>query len=517
MKNYKIYWGETHDNIFPGRKPSVSVEENFAIAASHMDFYAAAYYTAARGAIAEGGEHWKDPTTLDEEWSQVERLTARWNKPGEFVTFPGYEWQGDGSGGDHNIYAPREGLPVFRVDSLEALYDSLREWRRSGRDAIAIPHHTAYRPGRRGRDWTLVDEELTPFTEVYSKHGSSESDEELIGLRANSHMGPLQSGGTYQEALDRGYHLGAICSSDLVGEMPGHYGTGLTACLAEELTRESLWEAFRARRVYGVTGDRIAIDFRVNDAVMGSIVELKGDRHITVCVTGSDAIDRIELLRGRRVIHTHCHQGTWNMPEAGKNTRFKIRIEAGWGPRPHELDMDDRRWQGELSVEGGRLLDWEPCWVWGLQERPALSSDSARFSFVSSTRTLTERSQNALIFTFEADPGGQLRLRLNGQEETGPVLGFARGSRIIWYKEDCVRLLRERAGLEPYSAEREDLYWHLAFKAKIHRAVPEAGYSASLNFVDQEPLDGEVPYRVRVEQRNGQRAWSSPIWVKLHG
>ncbi|MCK4374849.1 MAG: hypothetical protein KAX19_05945, partial [Candidatus Brocadiae bacterium] len=24
---------------------------------------------------------------------------------------------------------------------------------------------------------------------------------------------------------------------------------------------------------------------------------------------------------------------------------------------------------------------------------------------------------------------------------------------------------------------------------------------------------GEVHYRVRVEQRNGQRAWSSPIWV----
>ena len=30
---------------------------------------------------------------------------------------------------------------------------------------------------------------------------------------------------------------------------------------------------------------------------------------------------------------------------------------------------------------------------------------------------------------------------------------------------------------------------------------------------DYRVFRGEVNYRVRVEQRNGQRAWSSPIWV----
>jgi hypothetical protein len=54
----------------------------------------------------------------------------------------------------------------------------------------------------------------------------------------------------------------------------------------------------------------------------------------------------------------------------------------------------------------------------------------------------------------------------------------------------------------------------MAYKAKLHRAVPEAGFTAEYGLEDDEPFDGEIHYRVRVEQRNGQRAWSSPIWVR---
>lgn len=52
--------------------------------------------------------------------------------------------------------------------------------------------------------------------------------------------------------------------------LSGMYGHGLMAVLAPALTRADLWAAFRARRVYGVTGDRIALDFTVNGAAMGS-------------------------------------------------------------------------------------------------------------------------------------------------------------------------------------------------------------------------------------------------------
>ena len=91
---------------------------------------------------------------------------------------------------------------------------------------------------------------------------------------------------------------------------------------------------------------------------------------------------------------------------------------------------------------------------------------------------------------------------------------FAAASRLLWYRRECIDHVRAATGLEPADAGRGDVYYHNACKAKIHRAIPEAGYTARLEITDDEPLAAETHYRVRVEQRNGQRAWSSPIWVR---
>ncbi len=84
----------------------------------------------------------------------------------------------------------------------------------------------------------------------------------------------------------------------------------------------------------------------------------------------------------------------------------------------------------------------------------------------------------------------------------------------MWFKDECVAMLAELAGIEPYSPERMDIYHHTAFKVKVHRPVPAAAYTAVFTVDDDEPLQAEANYRVRVEQRNGERAWSSPIWVR---
>lgn len=530
MGEYHVYWGESHDNTyqFPthvaGHEPPhiVTALER---AATHLDFYAAAYYTAAAAAFQEGGhlaesskahdlvlEGWKPQTRLDAEWPEVQAATRSLNRPGSFVTFPGYEWQGNGSSGDHNVYALSEGLPIFRVDTLAELYECLR-----GRDALAIPHHTAYRPGVRGRDWSVYDDSLSPFTEIYSIHGCSETDDEWVGMRNNSHMGPNVHAGTWQAALDRGYRLGCVCSTDNWGEMPGHFGNGRMAVLAAELTREALWDAFRSRRVYGVTGDRIQVDFRVNDAVMGSVIEATGPRRIRAMVVGADALDRIELLRNGRVIATHCHQGTWSLPAAGQTTRFKLRVEAGWGPRSNELSLPEREWEGLLRVDGGRILGFEPCWLSAGQGQPRIAGEAAAFSLRTSANHLQQRSQNANVFELEAATDALLTLRMNELAESGTVADFAAGSREMWFKDDCVRLLCAAAGIEPGSPERQDIYHHVAYKVKVHRAIPRAGYCATWEFEDDEPLSGEANYRIRVEQRNAQRAWSSPVWVRPRG
>jgi hypothetical protein len=523
MKEYQLFWGETHHNTYQFAEQTPSMDEICRDAAKHLDFYAAAYYTSCADAFRPGGhavelggaqalilEKWKDKARLKREWAEIEEASRLHNQPGVFVTFPGYEWQGDGSWGDHNVYYREEGLPVFRVQTIKDLYHCLR-----GHNTIAVPHHTGYYVGRRAPDWSLCDEQISPFVELFSIHGSSEVDEEWIGLRQNSHLGPGTAGGTYQDGLDRGLHLGAICSTDHWGNMPGHYGQGLMACLARELTRQSLWEAFLARRVYGVTGDRIELEFTVNGAPMGAMIQPSRRQEIRVKVRGSDALDRIEVLRNAQVIATHCHQGTWELPRPGRRTRFKLRIEVGWGPRPNEMALSDRLWQGHLRLSDGHFLNHESGWISPGQGIPTLAGDRASFTMRSSTQDSIKPKQNANVFEFEAVPEAELLIHLNGLEERGTIREFASGSRVIWFRDDCVRMLREHCGLQPDSHPREDPYYNMAYKAKLHRIIPEDGYLAEFVIQDDEPITRETHYRIRVEQRNGQRAWSSPIWVSV--
>jgi hypothetical protein len=517
---YQIYWGETHHNLYVLEETEVDLDRVCRAARGHLDFMTFAYYTphlfrykpelnppGKRGFRLEA---WKLPERIEREWAEVQAASRRHNDEGPFVTFPGYEWQGNSTSGDHNVVYRTEGAPVYCVNTLAELYRCLRQ-----HDAIAIPHHTAYRVGMRGKDWSVHDEALSPFAEIFSVHGCSETDETWVGMWRNHHMGPGVAGGTYRDSLLRGLHVGAICSTDSFGSslLSGTYGHGLMAVRAPALTRDDLWAAFKARRVYGVTGDRIELDFTVDGEPMGGRIRGAGPRRLHVGVAGLDAIDRIEVLRDERVIATHNHQGTWEWPQPGSRSRFCLRLEAGWGPTADELEVGEHVWEGELTLSGGRFLRSAPCWCTPGQEPVTLAHDRATFTMRTSPDSVASPWQNANVFEFEADSGDTLRLRLNGREEAGTVADFMAGSRVIWYRDECVARLRDLRGLTPDECERDDTYYHMAYKAKLHRIVPEAAYTASLDLVDDSPLAREACYRVRVEQRNGQRAWSSPIWV----
>ncbi len=515
-----LYWGDTHHNIFVAPYRDIDVGRVCATARDHLDFMTMAYYTPELAPYKPGlnpegktgfrTERWKPQDRLDRQWAMVTEATRTHNDEGRFVLFPGYEWQGNSTSGDHNVVYRSEGPPIYRVDTLAELYECLRR-----EDAIAIPHHTAYLPGMRGKDWSVHDERLSPFSEVYSVHGCSETDEGWVGMWHNHHMGPPVYEGTYSAALRRGLHVGAICSGDSFGyeSLSGTYGQGLMGVYASELTRQALWDAFRARRVYGVTGDRIALEFSVGGVAMGACATLSGAREIRVGVRGLDAIDRIEILRDERVIHTHCHQGTWEPPRAGSGGRFLLRLEAGWGPTEQELEVGEHRWEGCLRLSQGRFIRSVPCWVTHGQAPVVLGRDTAAFSMTTRPGQVRQAWQNANVFECEADPGSTVSVQLNGMEWCGTVAEMMTGSRVMWFRDECVKTLRGLRGLSPEECPRDDPYYQLAYKARIHRVQPECAYTATCTIVDDEPVAGETCYRVRVEQRNGQRAWSSPVWV----
>jgi hypothetical protein len=74
--------------------------------------------------------------------------------------------------------------------------------------------------------------------------------------------------------------------------------------------------------------------------------------------------------------------------------------------------------------------------------------------------------------------------------------------------------------MESIPATNDGAYWHnmeTCAKSKIHQGWSKDQLTASLTCEDDGPADGPKRtdfYYVRLVQRNGQRAWSSPIWVE---
>ena len=102
-----------------------------------------------------------------------------------------------------------------------------------------------------------------------------------------------------------------------------------------------------------------------------------------------------------------------------------------------------------------------------------------------------EAFNNANVFELETVPEARVSLLLNGQSVEATMAELCRGSRILWYRDECVAAVEKLTGTRPHDCPRDDPFYHLARKAKIHRAIPSSGYEAELSFQDDEPLPAQ--------------------------
>ncbi len=321
---YKVYFGDihTHSGVSHTEKRGCGMETR------------EANYRYARGPGA------LDIYALtDHEW-QVTRegikdyfaLADKFNEQGRFVTLPAYEHTNPLYGHRNVYFRESKGtvIPAHRnweneywnsetVVSPEGLWEGLES---CGIDAITVPHHPS--ATSHPLTWDFYNPRFDRLAEIYSVWGSSE------------YYGDYPRGvsdrfrGLYvRDALNRGYRLGLICSSDGHDGHPGNaqsplikhhhlfhpLGSGWIAVLSEKLRRGDIFEAMYARRCYGTTGVPIVLDFTVNGQVMGSeLPPLKqGEKpvlHIACC--GSNGINHVRIIKNGDVVETvPCH-GEWD-------------------------------------------------------------------------------------------------------------------------------------------------------------------------------------------------------------
>lgn len=312
-----------------------------------------------------------------ERWNRTVELMEKINKNGSFVAYPGIEWSGSScAGGDHNVVFLHGRTPEFpflkdgtHVRAFEWNEDMKAEaevrpgawpleelWAAYAHDAeghLLIPHVG----GRRCLlDWHYPT--LERLVEIGSSWG---------------HFGWL-----YEEAIRRGYRLGASAAGDehrgrCGGGVPGTavFGTKgcLTGVLAPELSRKAIGQALRSRHTWACTGERTVGLARCGSHIQGDEFTHKGAAKIEYRFLGDAGWDEISA---------YDHSGLiWHrdlQEEAGYSER-RIRVRFG-GAR-----IRDRyrwaAWNGTITILNGVINEFrargfehkeEACWRRGATE-----------------------------------------------------------------------------------------------------------------------------------------------------
>ena len=204
------------------------------------------------------GHQGNDFQITDAFWKELNRLTAEFDVPGQFVCVPGYEWSGNtGMGGDRNIFYRHEGRPIRR--SSHILVDG-----QTSTDADSTPRDDLFR-ALEGEDAVVIAHVGGRYADIkYAHDGRLER-----AVEVHSTWGTFEW--LLHDAFEQGYRVGVVCHSDDHKGRPGAtrpgastFGAigGLTCYFMPELTRDALFEALRQRRHYGTTGTRLFIDLR---------------------------------------------------------------------------------------------------------------------------------------------------------------------------------------------------------------------------------------------------------------
>ncbi|MBC8872512.1 MAG: hypothetical protein H8E44_24020 [Planctomycetes bacterium] len=491
---YRMFWGDIHNHNEVGYAKG-SLARSIDNAQEHLDFFA---FT--------GHSSWHDMPKMPEDrhmkwvngfkvqadhWPKTRQMIREANTE-DFTALLGYEWHSSRFG-DYCMIFPDDQPDLYLPDHVEKLLDFAES-----KGAMAVPHHVAYARGWRGANFDHFRPSASPIVEIFSEHGCSESVT-ASGPFIRHSMGGRDTVNTIQRQLEKGLRFGFAASSDSHRGYPGAYGEGVVGVWARDLSAASLFEAFRARRTCAATGDRIVLDVTLNGQPMGSQISSVSEREIDVSAQGQDAIAMIELVRNGAVIHRHFPEdhfdGRLKLP--GKT---KCRIRYGWGPWA-ALDLGRTcLWDMDVRIDGGQFTAAVPCF----QSAPYEEDLRDRLRIVSPTH-LHLASYTSRVKCFAEDPTKAIVCEL----DAGPDAVMS-----ITLRKPCEQTVKTRLADLKNDNQITFTGGFTTESFMIHPLLAPEEYTADLRFQDRRPADqGTDWYYVRVTEKNGHMAWSTPIWV----
>lgn len=511
----KIYFGEFHTNIHSSQL--TELKEWYEYAKEMLDFWAPVYYPyyVNQNELGFKFEDTIDDKVIEKDWELINSFIAKQNDG--YVVFPAYEWQGSGTDGDHNVFFLETNGSFKNPSTYQELYEDLKN-----EEVFAIPHHPGYQSGHRGKNWLTNNSSFSPVAEIYSSHGSSETSDAAIPLNVHIHMGPRAETGTLLYALKKDVKVGVIASGDN-HVCPAISGNGFFGVVTDDYSKEGVFKAIKNRNTYGVSRNRIKLDYTINNQIMGSEVKFTDNAQARVEVIAGSAIDRVEVYRNGVYDHGFIHSGTWEREKLSERLRFKFELELGWGPDRRVFENISRKvWDVKLETEG-EIISVEKLWT-SPGSKIVSSSNKCFHSKVETKKDipgqgklnqknyLTPSIQNqSFIFELEDEVNNILKLWIDDELHEIRVSDLLEEAILIAKEKEVEELLEKEYSFKSFY--REDPWWHNAYKFMLHKAVPQRAYTLEYKFIISHLEREEDSLLVKVIQRNGEVAWSSPIWL----
>ncbi|MBI3575133.1 MAG: hypothetical protein HY083_05725 [Gammaproteobacteria bacterium] len=305
-----------------------------------------------------------------EKWKKTVELIREITKDGSFVAYPGTEWCGSScAGGDHNVVFLHDGEPEFPFLKTGEHVRSVEwneEMKGGGVEPGAWPLEELWAAYARNPEGHLLIPHVGGRRCILDWHYPKL--ERLIEIGSSwGHFGWL-----YQEAMERGYKIGASMAGDehrgrCGGGVPGTavFGTkgGISGVIAPALTRKDVASSLRARNTFAATGERTYGMLRCGNHIMGDEFVHKGRATVEYRFLGDAGWDEIVACD---------HNGPfWRrdlQAELGYSGR-KIRLR--WGGARVKDRYRWAAWKGKITITSAVINDFtgrgfehieETCW-----------------------------------------------------------------------------------------------------------------------------------------------------------
>jgi hypothetical protein len=429
-------------------------------------------------------------------WRELNALTREFDRPGRFLCIPGYEWSANTAvGGDRNVHYRHEGETIHR--SSHAQIADAADIVDENADA-----HTAHElfAKLRGKDCVVVAHVGGRYADIKFAHDPMET-----AVEVHSAWGTFEW--ILRDAFEKNYRVGIVANSDGHKGRPGacypgasffgSYG-GLTCFLAERLDRDAIFESMRRRRHYATTGNRAFLSVmaelageaevflrdpaagpsnseRTRRLIMGDIARVSdGEVDLAIEVNGSAPIERLDIFDGLDLIET---VRPYTAGDLGARVRL-VYEGAEYRGRARTTT-----WDGSLTIDGNRILRTAVINTWNL-DRGIQRQDATSLTF----KAVTTGNYGAIDLWLER-AAGKLAFK------TAPLSGEAAIAEL---------------GVEP----RVFAAGGLERAVKLQR-LPEVMTEPRMALrrrIKVRPA-GDTRLYIRVQQEDGHRMWSSPIYL----